>query len=151
VLTIGVALAGCVGSSPPVECPAVEIAQEASSNAVFAAGREGDPTARRYRLGLGEAGSTCSYGPGGAQIQITTELFVERGPAGSPGERVPIGYGVVVLDPEGRVLSREPVRSTVTLDQDTIRLRQTLTQTIPEATAETGADYRVLLGVPPDA
>ena len=142
-------LAACASDEPPGPCPQVIRVVDASVVTLYREGPGRDLTDVLYQVAVGPFGSLCEYDSDGwIDNELDMSIIVERGPASRDAE-VSFPYFVVVADDEDRILGKEEFIARIPFETNAVRIgvREKLSQRIFLEPSETGADYKIYIGL----
>ncbi len=118
LLPVTLLLAGCgpggmfSDEKPAAGCPVAGALEEAMQVVRFTPGSDKAPTDLVFAAQFARVGRTCYFDEKEAQIDIALMIEVRRGPANAEAE-APLTYFVAVLDPEDKVVLRQPFKAVV--------------------------------------
>jgi len=151
LLGLALLLAGCGafgGDRPPGPCPRAVIVQDASRQVKFQ-GTGRDLTDVLFETQLQAAQLACEYDEGAIESVLRVRFQAVRGPADR--ERLAqIRYFVAVArEPGLQVVAREEFALSVPFEgnQSQVAVTEELEPRIPISGEQTGADYRIFIGL----
>ena len=97
---------------PAAGCPVAGALEEAMQVVRFTPDSDKTPTDLVFAAQFARVGRTCYFDEKEAQIDIALMIEVRRGPANTEAE-APLTYFVAVLDPEDKVVLRQPFKAVV--------------------------------------
>jgi len=148
-LILALAACGSSGDEAALPCPAAVTVGDAARLTRFIGGGT-DLTEVDFELEIEELVYSCSYESGDAVVDmsVVVSMIGTKGPANTTG-LADYSYFVAVANAQREILAREdfevsmPFQGTLTR----VRLVEELTPRIPLNPGETGASYRVFVGI----
>ena len=148
-LAAGAMLAACSNTAddPSPRCPQVLLLGDASDLVRFleSPGRANGNVEYEARF-TGYHGS-CEYSERGVDVQLATEIEVERGPAGTDGA-IDFSYFLALPDRAGRAGHKQdfPVQGSLVADKERMSYRDDIEIFIPLKTPADGPATQIFLG-----
>jgi len=143
-------LAGCgaILDDPPGPCPVATQVQDASRLTRFKEG-SGDLSDVLFEVGIDNVAYACEYdGDEAVDMVVTLTMVAAEGPANTENAAT-YHYFVAVATTDRQILAREDFAITVPFEGNTTRVKvtETVEPRIPLQPNETGANYRVFVGL----
>ena len=149
IFVLPLLLAGCGLFSEPERrpCPGVMRVDEASRIVQYRKGPGRDLIDVVSEAELSNIGLSCKYKGNYIEINLRLEYQAKRGPA-AKSLNATFPYFVVIVNGKKEILAKKIVLSEVTFNKFRRRagVYEELTQRIPLAADETGADYAIIVG-----
>lgn len=140
-------LAACTGPDVIPPCPQLEMLKDTDRQVKFV-GEGHDLTDVEFEASLRTPTLSCSYDGDVVKSLVTFDLVALRGPA-DDDRMAHITYFVGIVDRNKRVLTRKEYEVDVPFEGNRTQVMtpEEVEQRIPLKTDETGADYRVFVGL----
>lgn len=147
VCGLAVLLAACAGDNVAPPCPELQLLKDTDRLVKFV-GEGRDLTDVEYEAALRGPFLTCSYDDNVVESVVTLDLVALRGPA-DDDRTARIAYFVAIADRNKRVITREEFEVEIPFEgnQTQVVAREEVEPRIPLQAEETGADYRIYLGL----
>lgn len=149
-----VVLAGCGGSGrtaddgivPP--CPEVQRARDLSELVRYRPGPSRDLTDVEFEAAIVDFAGSCTTRSDQVALDMIVSIDAARGPAAT-STTVNVPYLVAVEGPDGEILNRQvfTLQADFSGNRSQVALADRIELIIPLRTGETGAGYRVWLGM----
>jgi hypothetical protein len=144
-------VAGCGalgGNQPPGPCPRAVIVQDASRQVKFQ-GKGRDLTDVLYETQVQGAQLACDYDEGAIDSVLKVRFFAARGPADRERQAQIRYFVAVAREPGLQVVAREEFALAVPFEgnRTQVAVTEELEPRIPISGEETGADYRIFIGL----
>lgn len=143
-------LSGCGAllDEPPGPCPVATQVNDAARMTRFKEG-SGDLSDVLFEVAIDNVAYECEYdGEEAIDMAVTLTMVAAEGPA-NPDNSATFAYFVAVATTDRQILAREDFTVTVPFEGNTTRVKitETVEPRIPLPPGQTGANYRVFVGL----
>ncbi|MSP50777.1 MAG: hypothetical protein EXQ91_00035 [Alphaproteobacteria bacterium] len=149
ILAAVIALAGCglFGEDEKPSCPTISVLRDTERLTIFRYGAGRDVNDIEFEAEFGEVRASCELKSNLVMVRSRVALLALRGAAGR-GSSAPLSFFVAVVDPAGRILSKEVFDSPIAFkpQQQRAGSSEEIDHSVPLAAGTRAEDYEILIG-----